>query len=213
MTGKGVGALVIAAALAVGSGTGAGAASRATCTKPRGYVVKTKTREAVVFTNRDGYRAYGCLYARAVLVRLAGAVSHHRLAGPYVAYFMRFEEVGQSYYRVAVRDLRTGDFRHIEAARSDLPERGGADDGESAARVKGLTLKRNGSVAWISCFESRAGSCAAPASDLEWQVWRADARGRRLLDASEDVRLRSLQRAGSTLTWRHGDETRTARLR
>jgi hypothetical protein len=212
--GKGTMLGVVAAALFVcGS---AEAATRASCTKPRGYVVKTKTREAVIFTNRHGYKAYGCLYRQGDLVRLSGAVGQYRLAGRYAAYFLRYAEVGDiTQYRVMVRDLRTGGFRHIEAAYSDLPEQR-PDDGYTAARVTNLTLKRNGSVAWLSCFPWDADvshHCRAPQPDLEWEAWRADTRGRKLLDASDEVRVRSLRRDRSTLTWRHGDETRTATLR
>ena len=208
-----VGVLAAAALFACGT---AEAATRASCTKPRGYVVKTKTREAVIFTNRHGYKAYGCLYRQGDLVRLSGAVGQYRLAGRYAAYFLRYAEVGDiTQYRVMVRDLRTGGFRHIEAAYSDLPEQR-PDDGYTAARVTNLTLKRNGSVAWLSCFPRDADvshHCRAPQPDLEWEAWRADTRGRKLLDASDEVRVRSLRREGSTLTWLHGSETRTATLR
>jgi hypothetical protein len=175
--------------------------------------VKTKTREAVVFTNRNGYKAYACLYRRGELVRLSGAVGPYRLAGNYVAYFLSFYEIESGpIYRVMVRDLRTGRFRHVEAAYSDLPAPEDDDYGESAAKIKGLVLKRNGSVAWLSCFTDEPGRCRGPAEYVEWEAWRADTRGRKLLDASADVRLRSLRLEGSTLTWRHGTEARTATL-
>ena len=210
--GRAAGIALAAAGLIAGGS--AGAASHASCIKPRGYVVKEKTRAAVVFTNRNGYRAYGCLYRRGELVRLSGAVGSYTLAGKYVAYFLRFYELESGpVYRVMVRDLRTGGFRHIEAAYSDLPQQAGPDDGYVASKIRGLVLKRNGSVAWLSCFAKPSGGCPAPAEDVEWEAWRADTRGRKLLDASADVRLRSLRLEGSSLTWRHGTHTRTATLR
>jgi hypothetical protein len=117
-------------------------------------------------------------------------------------------------YLVAVLDLRRDRYRHLEAAYSDPPTRH-RDDGEKAAVITDLTLKRNGSVAWISCFpaESSDHECISPGPDLPYEVWRADTHGRQLLDASEKVKLRSLHRTRSTLTWRHDDEPHTAKLR
>jgi hypothetical protein len=212
LTALAAGALLLVAA---GSG-GADGTSTGACKRPAGYVVAVRTSKAVVFKRRSGHGAYGCLRRRGELVRLSGAVGKYRLAGKYVAYFLVFTEIGQGnpVYRVMVRGLRHGSFRHIEAAYSDLPQQG-YDDGENAARVTNLKLKSNGSVAWISCFPSNRHPrrCRAPAADLEWEVWRADTHGRKLLDSSDSVRLRSLGLNRSTLTWRHGDETRTAAIR
>jgi hypothetical protein len=207
------GAAAVVALLAIAGPGGAAATSTGSCKKPDKYVVAVKTSKAVVFTNRHGYRAYGCLFRRGKLVRLSGAVGKYKLAGSYVAYFLRFGDEEGMFYRVMVRDLRTGGFRHIEAAYSDLPERR-PDDGESPAKVTNLKLKRTGAVAWISCSPSEPGetTCRAPQEDLEWEVWRSDSNGRKLLDSSPSVRLRSLELKGSALEWRHGSETRTATL-
>jgi hypothetical protein len=73
--------------LAMGAvSVGADAASTGRCTKPEGYGVVARSREAVVFRRRFGLRAYGCLRSRGKLVRLFYATGNYKLAGPYVAY-------------------------------------------------------------------------------------------------------------------------------
>jgi hypothetical protein len=190
------------------------AASSSSCHKPRGYVVQAKSHEAVVFRRRSGLRAYGCLYRRGKLVLLSDAVGNYRLAGRYVAYLLHSSDTEGTFTRVMVRDLRSGGFRHIEAAYSQLPE-SRPDDGEADAKVTDLTLKRDGAVAWISCPPSDPGANHCYASDPEapYEVWRADSRGRKLLDASDAVGLRSLHREGARITWLRGGEMRSATLR
>jgi hypothetical protein len=85
--------------------------------------------------------------------------------------------------------------------------------GESQGAVTDLTLKRNASVAWISCFGYSTRSC----SNAPYQVWRADRRAGKweheLLEESSDIQPRSLRRQDSTITWRRGEATRSASLR
>jgi hypothetical protein len=202
------------ALLLICGSSGAGASSNGSCEKPRGYVVAAKTHEAVVFRRRFGYRAYGCLRRRGKLVRLFDAVGNYKLARRYVAYLVVTSDSEGTFYRVIVRDLRTEGFRHIEAAYSNLPEHN-PDDGEVAARITDLTLKRNGSVAWISCPPSdpNANHCAAPDPDVPYEVWRVDRRGRKLLDHSSEIELRSLIRKDSTISWRRAGAKQSATMK
>jgi hypothetical protein len=85
-----------------------------------------------------------------------------------------------------------------------------------AGLAKDLVLKKNGSVARISCapiFATADQSDCYMDPDAPPEVWRTDLRGTKMLDASADIGLRSLKRRGSTITWRDGSALRHAQLK
>jgi hypothetical protein len=205
--------LAAAVALAVMAAAPApGAKHTRHCLTPRGYEVAERSREAVVLVRKRDGRAYGCLFAVGRHYGVSNA-ANYTLAGRYVAYDSEsFGPDGTESLYVAVRNLRNGHFAHAAPIYKD----DAFEEAEAPGAITDLVLKRNGSVAWISCFANNAHRrpCfPSPDPDLPYQVWRADTRGRKMLDASDGVARRSLRRDGSTLSWRHGAETRTATLR
>jgi hypothetical protein len=191
---------------------GSAAAARRACAKPHGYVVEVKTRYAVVYTQRRGEGAYGCLFSRGQLVPLYDSVGAWTLAGRYVAFAqVSYYPDGTVYYLFTVVDLRRSAW-HLIWPMYELVD-GGSGDGEDWAFVTDVVLRKNGSAAWISCRPLTASNHDCRGADEPTEVWRSDTRGRKRLDASTDVGLRSLKRKGSTITWRHGSKARTAQLR
>lgn len=199
---------IAVACLAFGSADGK---SFGRCVKPHGYHVVTRSPRAVVFRN---WHSYGCLRSRGVLVRLPYAHGNFKLAGRYVAYYLTAsDETSQEYNFVVVHDLLTARRIHLGPAYTH-PTDARDGSGENPAWITDMTLKHNGSVAWISCSPNvRETRCGGASADYPYEVWRMDRRRPHLLDASETIHPRSLKRTRSTLTWRDGDQTRTARLR
>ncbi len=82
-----------------------------------------------------------------------------------------------------------------------------------------IVLKGNGAVAYVRCFSSdfAFGGPYRCALNMPRQVIKHDARARRntitILDSGLDIATQSLRLNGGTLTWRHGQRRRTARLR
>jgi hypothetical protein len=212
-------ALLAAAALALVATLAGGPAADAgsTACKPRGYVVEAESRDAIVIRRRHGSRVYGCLLSRGRLVRLNDAFGPYALAGRYVAYFAvpNDDPATGPYNLLTVRNLANGNIRRVVAAYVPQPETSAGRDGETPAAITDIVLKRNSSVAWISCRppDPNSSDCFPRDPDTPFQVWRADRRGRKLLDSSETIRLRSLRREGHRISWRRGDEVRTATLR
>jgi hypothetical protein len=189
------------------------AAAKRACAKPHGYTVEAKTRYAVVYSGPTGDDpVYGCLFSRGRLVELYDAVYNYRLAGRYVAYEqISYEPEGTVYYLLTVRDLRRGTWHTISPSYVHVD--GGNQDGEDLGYVSDVVLRKNGSVAWISCYPVYPSDYDCRDQGAPTEVWRRDSRGRKRLDASTEVGLRSLKRRGATITWRHGREMRSAALR
>ncbi len=149
--------------------------------------------------------AYGCLYSAGTPVALgldgfdeAGlgqALDHFRLAGPYVAYGCGGNRRDGCWATVSVMDLRDGTVH----GRKTLPlsQAGSFEAGTGPSDVE---LKDNGSVAWIAGFGGQR------------EVAVLDTAGERVLDSGSEIRADSLTLDGSTLTWRNGEETRSAVL-
>lgn len=181
------------------------------CHPTVGARVIKKTREAVVIQRRDG-RVYGCYFRSGRFTRVPADVPGYTLAGPYVAYSLQsFDPDGTEFLLLIVRDLRTGRDHHSPAIYT-APQ---YPDGEGPGAISDITLKRNGSVAWISCLASDPNRtrCYPPDPQAPYEVWRADRRGRKLLERSSTIRLHSLSRKASTITWRSDGMTRSAALR
>jgi hypothetical protein len=194
-----------AALLAGGAGAGGGP-----CAVPRGYFVLKKTHRAVVIVRERGtQRVYGCLFKVDRRFRLADFSPRYPLAGRYVAYREVSEDsVAGTHYDVFVRNLRTGRASRVHPAFTDQTE----DDGTINSTITDIVLKRNGSVAWISC-PTRDPNAEFCFRNGPFQVWRLDRRGAKKLDSSAKVRRDSLRREGSRISWRHGGATRHATLR
>jgi hypothetical protein len=208
-----IGKLAAVTALVLAMTPSVATAKRA-CAKPHGYTVEAKTRYAVVYSGPTGDDpSYGCLFSRGRLVELYDAVDNYTLAGRYVAYEQNsYEPEGTVYYLLTVFDLRRRTWHTISPAWI-WPDDSGNKDGEDLGYVADVVLRKNGSVAWISCrpvylADYDCGDVGAPT-----EVWRRDSHGRKRLDASTGVRLRSLKREGSAITWRHGSKRRTAQLK
>jgi hypothetical protein len=200
--------LLIAALAALPAG-GAGA-NGGPCAVPRGYFVLKKTHRAVVMVRERGsQRVYGCLFKVDRRVRLADFSPRYPLAGRYVAYREVSEDpVAGTHYDVFVVNLRTGRARRTHPAFTTPT----ADDGTVNSTITDIVLKRNGSVAWISC-PTRDGNEEFCFRNGPFQVWRLDRRYAKKLDSSAEVRRRSLRREGSRISWQHGAASRSASLR
>jgi hypothetical protein len=142
-------------------------------------------------------------------VRLADFSPRYPLAGRYVAYREVSEDpVAGTHYDVFVTNLRSGRARRVHPAFTNQT----ADDGTVNSTITDIVLKRNGSVAWISC-PTRDGNAEFCFRDGPFQVWRLDRRGAKKLDSSAKVRRDSLRRTDSRISWRHGGAMRRASLR
>lgn len=149
--------------------------------------------------------AYGCLFSVDKRFYLgmddpASPIGHSdssdaedfQLAGPYTAYVLDYLGAVIGTDQLNVVDLRDG--TRITPG-PDRPH-----------QVRSLVLKDNGSVAWIQ----------NDYYDHEEQVWAHDALGDRQLDsapARDNSRpITTLELTGSTLTWLHDGEPRSATL-
>jgi hypothetical protein len=196
------------------AGVGSADASHRGCKVPQGGKVKARTKYAVVYYDSRG-RDFGCLFSvgrRAELYDVDGDVT---LAGRYVAYPQTsYDPDGTIYYLLTVFDLRRRRWHTLSSAYVQVSH--GNQDGEDDALITHVTLKKNGSVAWISCspiYGSPDNNDCFKDPDIPPEVWRTDHRGTKMLDASADIRLRSLKRRGNAITWRDGSQRRTAQLK
>jgi hypothetical protein len=71
---------------------------------------------------------------------------------------------------------------------------------DADALVTDMELRANGRLAWVQ----RAGRT--------FEVWRRTPRGLQRLDRGPDIGRHSLDRVGTTISWTHGAERRSARL-
>lgn len=200
--------LAIAAALcAAGALAGAGpveATHGCGAARSRGAQIVVKTREAVVFTK--GSFVYGCLATVGTVRRLpdeGGGIDLTPpdgpvLSGRYVAYATFGSAIGDEFDRLYVYDLKLGRRFLVEGSNF----------------IRGIVLKRNGSVAWIE------GSTVAPADPDQpvYQVRKVgneERQGAVLLDRSADIDPDSLTMAADRLSvsWVRGGTTRSAPLR
>jgi hypothetical protein len=182
------------------------------CVVPHGAKVFARSRNAVVYSGGPPtYRTYACLRGGKARLRVASS-AFYELAGRYVAYSRaEFDPDGTDHYQLIVRDLRTGGYRHHPG----IYKEPGVDRNNSDAGVTDVTLRKNGSVAWISCLASDTNGlhCYRPDADYPYQVWRLDTRGLKKLDESAAIAKRSLERSVRKISWRDGGETKTATLK
>jgi hypothetical protein len=122
------------------------------------------------------------------------------LAGVLVAYGETMSGVDTASAQVIVRRLDNGrTLRGLAAMSQPVGP-------ESFQSVDSIVVKADGAVAWIAVAHSIIRQSA------QTEVDRADQRGRSTLDTGSGIDSSSLRLRGSSLTWRHGGGTRSARL-
>ncbi len=176
---------------------------------PTGAHTIASDRLARVYS-RSG-SVYGCSMSGSRKSYRLGASSrsiHQNRAGP-VALGGALAAYGLSAYgvdtvgaSVAVRRLTDGkQLKQLPATTAPLRP-------EFFQSVGSIVVKADGAVAWIGSAGSVIGG---QRTDIE--VHRSDARGQALLASGSAIDPGSLRRHGSTLTWRDGSATRSAKLR
>jgi hypothetical protein len=122
------------------------------------------------------------------------------LAGVVVAYGETMTGVDTASAQVVVRRLDNGrTLRSLAAMNQPIGP-------ESLQSVDSIVVKADGAVAWIATAHSIIRHRA------QAEVDRDDRRGRSTLDTGSAIASTSLRLSGSSLSWRHGAATRTARL-
>jgi hypothetical protein len=108
---------------------------------------------------------------------------------------------------VAVRDLRSG--RRIRELPTGTPMGARPNEGKlvGIGPALAITLKSDGSVAWIA--ENEIG---LPPKATEYQVGVSDKAGTRVVGSGTDIDPRSLALAGSTLYWTQAGRAVSTRL-
>jgi len=204
--------LVAAALVAVGSAP----AAAARCPKA-GHTVARNADARVWRVRSHGPsrvdRFYGCARANGRVTRLDprdgrvdGPPSTLALARAKVAYQTLDYDIKP--FRVVVRSLRSGRILHRAFANRQHSEMG------TAGPVRSVVVTPRGSVAWTATVD-----CTCEGVDFAAKGWEVHAVGRddrpRLLDRGPEVQPGSLRliRGARAISWRHGDATRTARLR
>jgi hypothetical protein len=188
--------------LVLGSAAPAEARHGCSASRSKGARIVVKTREAVMFTK--GLYYYGCLSSLGIVRRLpeeGGGIdvtAPHlpALAGRYVAYATSGSAIGDEFDRLYVYDLRAGRPFLIE----------------SSTFIRGIVLKRNGSVAWIEAAPADAGD--QPVWDV--RKWANEEReGSVLVDRGADLDPDSLALSAdrTSISWTRGGAPRTASLR
>lgn len=123
------------------------------------------------------------------------------LAGQDAAYGLASYGVDTVSASVIVRRLSDGEqLRSAPATRKPV----GPEFMQSVAAV---VVKPDGAVAWIG-----EGGSVISGRTRDIEVGRADARGVALLDSGTGIDARSLRLQGSSVTWRHSGQTRSASL-
>lgn len=212
LAGTAVVALAVSASASTPSGVG-----HAACL-PRGAHTLAADRVAVAFSWHGS--VWGCLAATGERRNLAGAgfcnrapgrAAPVRLAGEVVVYGLASCGVDTGSSTVVVLDLATGK-RLADLTASTLPI-----GPESYVSVESLVLRADGAVGWIAHIASLVGRQGVP-----YEVHRfsggepslLDSGGKpSLLDSGPAIRPASLRLAGSTMTWRDGNSTRSASLK
>jgi hypothetical protein len=195
-------ATAFCAALVLGSAVPAEATHGCGSSRSKGARIVVKTREAVMFTK--GLFYYGCLSSVGTVRRLpeeGGGIDITPpdipvLAGRYIAYATAGSAIGDEFDRLYVYDLRLGRRFLIE----------------SSTFIRGIVLKRNGSVAWIEAAPVDAGDATV------WDVrkWANEEReGSVLVDRGTEIDPASLRLGAdrTSISWTFGGATRTASLR
>jgi hypothetical protein len=196
--------VVVASALcATASACGRATAATASCVPASAHRhVFASNGHAAVYTAHGAY--YACDVATGTRIKLGSATlcigsarfDHAALAGDLVAYGIERCGVDTGTASVLVRRLSDGErLKSFPAITiGTLPE--------SYQSVSSIVIRRDGAVAWISGAHSIIG-----------RGTRVAVYGNgRLLDSGLAIGPASLRLNGTTLSWKHGSETRTATL-
>ncbi len=159
---------------------------------------------ARVYVVRDA--VYGC--SRTHTTRLGGGAHGFRehvgpvaLSGTTAAYGLTRSGVDTISAVVIVRGLRDGkQLRELAATTQPL----GA---EFVQAVRSIVVRTDCAVAWVG-----SGSSIIMQGRRDLEVIRADSRGEARIDSGSAIVPDSLMLRGTTLTWVHGTETRSATL-
>jgi len=159
--------------------------------------------------------AYGCSVSGSKSYRLENAtvslkgdgqrmliVGPVAVAGEVAAYGLVRAGTDFGDARVVVRRLTDGML-----LRSSFAITGPLNAVETVEQVDSVVAKRDGAVAWIATEMSLANN----RTDIE--VHKADKQGETSLDSGQGIRAVSLGLHRSTVTWKHGQATRSTTLR
>jgi hypothetical protein len=195
---------VVAAALGLTGAAPAQASHGCGSARSKGARIVVKSKEAVIFTK--GIHYYGCLASVGTVRRLpeeGGGIDITPpgipvLAGRYVAYSTSGSGIGDESDRIYVYDLRVG--RRFLVVGSNF--------------IRGVVLKRNGSVAWVE------GSTVDPGDNqptvYQIRKFSNEARqGVELVDRAADIDPNSLTLSAdrTAIGWLRGGAPRSASLR
>jgi hypothetical protein len=193
--------------------------SAAKCRKP-GRSIQLRGSQALVFTRRS--LEYACVYRTGRVISLDNRVSGTyafpppaiALAGTILAFAADVESTDLSIETiVSVTDISKPGGQGAKVA---------APAGQAGiAKVGSVKVNLRGSVAWIACPApegSRAvgdprPTCLRPGADDEVWKYEIGEQNSELLDSGVGIDPRSLRRHGGTISWQHGEETKTASLR
>jgi hypothetical protein len=152
-------------------------------------------------------RIHGCAYGhRSYLlgtvpncIRPCGGPEQEILGGPLVAYGEASGDETERFYRVIVRNLRTGHVIREVPTGTPVPPSNAV---VGAGPVTSIVLKSDGAVAWV----------LETGSPTTYQVHAVDKNGSRILASSGDIDPSSLALAGNTIYWTQGSTAMSARL-
>jgi hypothetical protein len=205
-------AVLLVAALTTGFAGGAGAASMAAGAKPRCGPSGARTVAANhfgrVFERRDS--VYSCGYRRRAVHRIGakydcgsssacGGVTIVKLAERWVGFAEFMSDGSETISWVAVVNMSSGHTLHRHR------EGGISSDGQrnTDAFTDAIVLKRSGSIGWTEAVER------LPQAPFR-EVHRFDKTGHAVLDTAP--RIHRLKLHGTTMTWLHDGEPRSAPL-
>jgi hypothetical protein len=165
--------------------------------------------EVVGLYHEMGTRIRGCAYGhRSYLVGTipncpgagpCGGPKREVLAGPLVAYEEASGGETERFYRVFVRNLRTGHLvREVPTGTPTPPN----DATVGVGPTTSIVLKRNGAVAWI----------AEAGFPTTYQVHAVDNNGSRVLASASDIDPSSLALAANTIYWTENSTAMSAPL-
>jgi hypothetical protein len=206
--------LVIAVGVAIGLGAApAHVDASENCQRPHTRTLKAN-EQVRVYDKRTRYGdrdVYACLYRTGKQHYLGRSrdgptygeeVSPIRLHGALVAWKNSEWSISGGGYYLAVRNMRTE--KTLRTYRQYGGQDGCYEDACYSWDAYGPVVDRNGSAAWIATGVNVVG-------DVRHNVFKSDAsRHAELLDYGARIDADSLVRDARTISWRHGDETRTA---
>jgi len=203
-----LGLLSVLMLVACGSSSGSTSASSASAScNPQGSHTIASGEKARVYSLRK--LVYGCAYATGKAWRLgeqsacgpgSDGVQAAHVAAALAGYGLRSCGVDSGSAVVIVRRLTDGK-QLVERAATER-----STGAESYQSVGSLALKADRSVAWIGVGQSIIGHGKTV------EVRRFQSGQETLLDSGSAVDPASLRLHGSTLTWKHGKQTRSATL-